>query len=588
MTEADRRFTPKNRIVLSLAGLYSVTLAAVAVLLNLTEEVRAADGQTYLANPVTAFRNNAVAELAWGMGFPQVCAGIGGMITVLLCAIYFTVCVFAVVCEVRSAVACGKDPLSGRQTAIYAFTVVMCLILSLGLSFVLPSSSGELVRVRYIFLAECLAMSLIIYAVFCLAVFFVYLLITALAKGGDTAGKCNCGTVSDVFGGEASAPPSMEKLFPALCEIDRAYANLGDEGYISDDDGIDLRCGALFSEGADVSPSYLCRGFRNFLASRRGLYYEEDVIRLFISALCCSEIILLEGLSGTGKSSLPRYFAEYVGGRSVFVAVQSTWRDRSDILGYVNDFTGTYNQTDFLAALYEANYDSERIYVFVLDELNISRVEYYFADFLSVLEYPEDEQKIRIIQPPLGFVPPEKLVGGCLAIPRNCIFVGTANKDGSTFAISDKVYDRAVTINFERRNAPFAAEDGQPLKLGCSALFRMFAEAEREYAAAFTDADRAKLSEVCDFLYENFGVAFGNRIANRLERLVPAFVACGGEVNSLVDLVLSQKLAVKLAGRFGSHFDASLRNLRKLIARLYGGGVLRRCEGEIDRLAREL
>ena len=97
---------------------------------------------------------------------------------------------------------------------------------------------------------------------------------------------------------------------------------------------------------------------------------------------------------------MPRYFSKFVNGKVSFFPVQATWRDKSSILGYFNDFTKSYTETDFLRDLYEANYALDKINIFVLDEMNISRVEYYFADFLSVLEYPVEERKIRIMQLP--------------------------------------------------------------------------------------------------------------------------------------------------------------------------------------------
>lgn len=91
--------------------------------------------------------------------------------------------------------------------------------------------------------------------------------------------------------------------------------------------------------------------------------------------------------------------------------------------------------------------------------MNISRVEYYFADFLSVLEYPKELWKLKIMQLPYGFVPPAKLEDGFITIPENSYFVGTANKDDSTFTITDKVYDRAITIDFDDRNIPFEVKE---------------------------------------------------------------------------------------------------------------------------------
>lgn len=101
-----------------------------------------------------------------------------------------------------------------------------------------------------------------------------------------------------------------------------------------------------------------------------------------------------------------------------------------------------------MSALYKANYEPDAINIYVLDEMNISRVEYYFADLLSVLEYPTEDWKIKLMNFPHDFVPPVKLEDGYIRIPELSYFVGTANRDDSTFTITDKVYDRAVTMEF--------------------------------------------------------------------------------------------------------------------------------------------
>jgi MoxR-like ATPase len=82
----------------------------------------------------------------------------------------------------------------------------------------------------------------------------------------------------------------------------------------------------------------------------------DRLIRSWIAGFAASRLILLEGLSGTGKSTLPRMFLEFVGGKAYFFPVQATWRDRSDIVGYYSDFTGQFKETELLKHLYEASY----------------------------------------------------------------------------------------------------------------------------------------------------------------------------------------------------------------------------------------
>ena len=140
--------------------------------------------------------------------------------------------------------------------------------------------------------------------------------------------------------------------------------------------------------------------FRNYLAKQEGLYFDIRTIRSFLAGLSVSRLIILEGLSGTGKSSIARYFSTFIGEDSFFAPVQASWRDRTSLLGYYNDFSKRYNETPFIQRLYKMTYQSNHVNIMVLDEINIARVEYYFADFLSILEYPKDKWILNIMQLP--------------------------------------------------------------------------------------------------------------------------------------------------------------------------------------------
>ena len=372
---------------------------------------------------------------------------------------------------------------------------------------------------------------------------------------------------------KARSLDDREKVFPGLSSIDTKYNGYADDKIETD----------------DITLDKLASGFRNYLAKEEKLYYDIDSIRMFISGFASSRLEILEGLSGTGKSSLPRYFAKYVSANVLFMPVQATWRDKSSVLGYFNDFARSYNETDFLLSLYEASYNPDVINIYVLDEMNISRVEYYFADFLSVLEYPSDQWKIRLLQLPYGFIPPSKLDEGYLKIPTNSYFVGTANKDDSTFSISDKVYDRAITMFFDNRNEPFEVkEDVAPIKLSASKLQNLYQEALNNKQSLLKKADYQKLMKITDFIYDEFDVTFGNRILNQIEIIVPVFVACGGTKESALDFLLSRKLLAKLEGRFEEYVKASLKRLLELINQTYGSGVLPRSTHIINNLIKRL
>lgn len=123
-----------------------------------------------------------------------------------------------------------------------------------------------------------------------------------------------------------------------------------------------------------------CESFRNYAASRLKLYYDISDIRKFVSGLAVTRLVILQGISGTGKTSLAYALGEFLGNGSTVIPVQPMWKERTDMIGYYNEFTGRFNETTLLEKLYEANY-SKDMYVTVLDEMNIARVEYYFAEF---------------------------------------------------------------------------------------------------------------------------------------------------------------------------------------------------------------
>jgi hypothetical protein len=278
--------------------------------------------------------------------------------------------------------------------------------------------------------------------------------------------------------------------------------------------------------------------------------------------------MILEGLSGTGKSSLPRAFADFMGSHTIEVPVQSSWKDRNDLLGFYNDFKKQYKETEFLKALYTATSDPNNIYVIVLDEMNLSRIEYYFADLLSVLEKPDVEDwKIELISDYASITQnqdawPKLISEGKLQISDNTWFIGTANRDDSTFIITDKVYDRSVVLTFDKKGEKEKVASAQPIKMNNEDFQRLLAKAER-----FTDSKsethfREMLRTLDEQVRELFQITFGNRIANQLEKFVPVYLACGGTVDEAVDVMFSRKVLRKLEGIYDENTKANLELLK--------------------------
>ena len=343
-----------------------------------------------------------------------------------------------------------------------------------------------------------------------------------------------------------------EVVFKNLISIDNQ--NLG-FGTLSDNDEISLKD--------------LINRLQGYLATREHLYYDKKELAQFIAGLNASKFIILEGISGTGKSSLPRYFAKFIGEEAYFEAVQVTYKEKSDLLGFYNELTGKYNETPFLENLYRASYETGKMNIVVLDEMNISRVEYYFADFLSVMEFPESERRISLTLLPDDYDAPENLEKGELILSPNTYFIGTANKDDSTFTITDKVIDRAIVIDFENTQKELDFdEEFEPISLSYEKLKALFIDAEDAYK--FKPSDRKKFLSLVDFMSTELDITIGNRIIRQLDKMVPIYFAMDINYEECVDNLFANKILRKLESRYDSSLRSGLLKLNKLLDELYG------------------
>jgi 5-methylcytosine-specific restriction endonuclease McrBC GTP-binding regulatory subunit McrB len=160
----------------------------------------------------------------------------------------------------------------------------------------------------------------------------------------------------------------------------------------------------------------------------------------------------------------------------------------------------------------------------VLDEMNIARVEYYFAEMLSVLEMPRSDEWLIDIVTTVWDNDPCLINSGKIKINQNTWFVGTINNDDSTFAVADKVYDRAIPIDLDTKAAAFTAPDTEPIHISAEHLISMFNEAKKKYP--ISEENMKKLEEMDQYVIKHFRLAFGNRIMKQLKDFVPCYVAC--------------------------------------------------------------
>ena len=328
--------------------------------------------------------------------------------------------------------------------------------------------------------------------------------------------------------------------------------------------------------------------FQSFAIHKHKIYYELPMLRQFIAGLGASRLIILEGLSGTGKSMLPRMFKEFTGSEALFTPVQATWRDKTDVLGFYSEFTGTFKATPFLEKLYAASYD-DKVNLFVLDEMNLSRIEYYFADFLSIMEYPEEDWKVKIYLPFDNSNLPAKLDNGFVQIPSNSWFIGTANTDDSTFTITDKVCDRAIILNFEDRFSKIDSDTKyEPVPINAANLKQLFNEALADESKHLNDRDVKKFETLCDYIKDRFDVLFGNRIMVQIEKFVPIYVALGGTKEEALDFMFAKKILRKLEGKYEAYLKDELIALKPYIDSLYGKGVFKETERFINKTIKKL
>ena len=331
----------------------------------------------------------------------------------------------------------------------------------------------------------------------------------------------------------------------------------------------------------DFTLEELCVAFRNFAASRLHLYYTLSMIRIFIAGLSSTKLVILQGISGTGKTSLAYAWGKFLKHDSCVVSVQPSWRDRTELFGYFNEFTKKFNETQLLECLYTASYTDD-VYTVILDEMNLARVEYYFAEMLSILEMPNrDEWVIEVVASPWD-TDPKHVFNGKIRIPANTWYIGTINNDDSTFMVTDKVYDRAMPIDINDKGQVFEAEDTPPMDINFSYLDKLFTQAREEHAVS--EESWKKINEMDDFVIKHFRVAFGNRIVSHLGKFVSAYVACGGDEIDGIDYFIAKKILRKFEQLNIAYIKDEIDGFVAFLDKTFGKGKMKECSEYVLRL----
>lgn len=377
----------------------------------------------------------------------------------------------------------------------------------------------------------------------------------------DATGAAPAGEAQVV---EEGVVQTADKRFSRLLEVDSFYKNYTPPDYNN-----------------EITLEQICEAYRNFACSKMHLYYDIKTIRLFIAGMASTKLIILQGISGTGKTSLPYSFGKFLQNDTTIASVQPSWRDRTELFGYFNEFTKNFNETEVLKRIYSSGYNNDINFI-LLDEMNIARIEYYFAEMLSILEMPNaDEWELDIV-PNSWSTDPIKLDKGKLKIPQNVWYIGTANNDDSTYAISDKVYDRAQPINLDAKGIEFNAPDTPPLTLGYDHLNSLFEDAFAKYP--ISQENLRKIQQLDLWVIEKLRVAFGNRILKQMGLFVPVYVACGGDELDGIDYVLATKIFRKFESLNLAMLRDELRELVVYIRKSFGRNKMNESCAYLERL----
>jgi len=297
--------------------------------------------------------------------------------------------------------------------------------------------------------------------------------------------------------------------------------------------------------------------------------FSETIIRAYHVALQTRPLVILPGISGTGKTLLTRLYADAVHAIPstahpnpyyLIVAVQPDWHNARDLLGYYNALTGLYHPTPFLRFLLKAVSDPQQRYFICLDEMNLARPEYYLAPLLSALETTEHTIDLGIPAEEAQTVTGETLRQP-FRLPLNISLTGTVNVDESTHMLSDKLLDRANVIEMTEVDLT-AFRASHPVELDES-LWQIMSQVHALVARAGHTFGYRTLREMVHYIEQARGT-FSTRQA--------------------LDLQVKQKVLPKMRGEDIPHFRQALQELLTLLSQEQLSDSREKVQRMLDRL----
>jgi hypothetical protein len=300
-----------------------------------------------------------------------------------------------------------------------------------------------------------------------------------------------------------------------------------------------------------------------------GFVYQPWQLAQYVTAVRTKPFVILAGTTGTGKSKLPRLVAEFTGGQSELVPVRPDWTDSAEVLGYT-DLQGTFRPGAVLEVAHTAMDEDDVYRVCVIDEMNLARVEHYFAEVLSRIEdrYPASGggyMSSPLIQTALEEKDAE---WGKVCIPDNLALVGTVNMDESAHGFSRKVLDRAFTLELsdvalDEWKQPATSNPGPPVGWPVSAwrprAIRLselpeLTTAENELVQGAVDT-LLELNRILAAAQLQVGYRTRDEVALfvlHAEEIRPFFRTSDEAAVDPLDLALQMKILPRIAGGSGS------------------------------------
>jgi energy-coupling factor transporter ATP-binding protein EcfA2 len=286
-----------------------------------------------------------------------------------------------------------------------------------------------------------------------------------------------------------------------------------------------------------------------------GLKFSDDLIHRFIAALQTKQFIILTGLSGSGKTKLAEAFSSWVcelDEQVCMVAVGADWTNREPLLGFPNSLVPddyVEPESGVLNLILSAQSNPDYPYFLILDEMNMSHVERYLADFLSALESVNSTISLHSGDKEWSGIPSK------VTLPKNLFIIGTVNVDETTYMFSPKVLDRANVIEFRVKYSEMDDYLNSSINLDMKKLNGKGAHMAQDFVSIAL-GETGKVEGLSDKLMPFFdnlqtvGAEFGYRSASEISRFVGIYNSMTGiiEEHDAIDAAIAQKLLPKLHG----------------------------------------